>query len=61
MKDTPPTIMVVNSRNIMDIFKLTSLSIHEKYFHGNSDAYGNFQDEESPLADPAISYFMGDA
>jgi hypothetical protein len=53
--------MVVNSRNIMDLLKSFPLSVHEKYFHGNSEAYGNLQDEESPPEDPAISYFMGDA
>ena len=62
MKDTPPIIMVVNSRNKMDIFKSAPLSIHEKYFRGNSEAYGILQDdEEYPLEYPVISYFMGDA
>jgi hypothetical protein len=61
MKDTPPIIMVVNSRNKMDILKSAPLSVHEKYFQGNSEAYGNLQDEESPPEDPAISCFMGDA
>ena len=45
----------------MDIVKSVSLSVHEKYFQGNSEAYGNLQHEEYPLEDPAISYFMGDA
>jgi hypothetical protein len=61
MKDTPPIIVVVNSRNKMDILKSIPLSIHEKYFRGNSEAYGILQDEESPLEYPVISYFMGDA
>jgi hypothetical protein len=52
---------VVNSRNKMDILKSAALSVHDKYFHGNSKAYGNLPDEESPPEDPAISYFMGDA
>ncbi len=45
----------------MDIVKSVSLSVHEKYFQGNSEAYGNLQHEEYVLEDPAISYFMGDA
>jgi hypothetical protein len=45
----------------MDILKSAALSVHDKYFHGNSKAYGNLPDEESPPEDPAISYFMGDA
>ena len=61
MKDTPPIIMLVNTRSIMDIVKSVSLSVHEKYFQGNSEAYGNLQHEEYALEDLAISYFMGDA
>jgi hypothetical protein len=61
MKDTSLIIMLANSRNIMDILKSASLSVHEKYFQGNSEAYGNLQNEEYPLENPAISYFMGDA
>lgn len=63
MKDTPPIIMLVNTKSIMDIVKSVSLSVHEKYFQGNSEAYGNLQHEEYEYAleDPAISYFMGDA
>jgi hypothetical protein len=61
MKDTPPIIMVVNSQNKMDILKSVPLSIHEKYFHVNSEAYDILQDEECPLEYPVISYFMGDA
>ncbi len=61
MKDTPPIIMLVNTRSIMDIVKSVSPSVHEKYFQGNSEAYGNLQHEEYVLEDPAISYFMGDA
>jgi hypothetical protein len=61
MKDTPPIIMVVNSRNKMDISKSAHLSIYEKYFQGNSEVYGNLQNEEPSPEDPAISCFMGDA
>jgi hypothetical protein len=60
IKDALP-IIVVNSRNMMDILKSFPLSIHEKYFHGNSEAYGNLQDEEHFPENPTISYFMGDA
>lgn len=54
-------IIVVNSRKMMDILKSFPLSIHEKYFCGNSEAYGNLQDEESHPENPTISYYMGDA
>ena len=58
MKDI---VSIVTGWNITDILKSASLSIHERYFHGNSEAYGNLQNEEYPLEDPTISYFMGDA
>ena len=61
MKDTPPVIMLADGRNIMDIVKSASLSVYEKYFQGNSEAYGNLQHEEHPLENSAIRYFMGDA
>ena len=59
-KDTPP-IMVLNSPSVIDILGLSPLSVHEKYFYGNSEAYGNLQDGESLSENPAISYFIGDA
>jgi hypothetical protein len=60
MKDTI-RLMVGKNRNIMDSLKSFPLSVHEKYFQGNSEAYGNLQYEESPLENPAIRYFMCDA
>jgi hypothetical protein len=60
MKDTVP-LMVVTNWNIIEILKSFPLSIREKYFQGNSEAYGNLQHEESQLENPAISYFIGDA
>ncbi len=61
MKDTPSIIMLIITETLMGALKSVSLSVHEKYFQGNSEAYGNLQHEEYPLEDPAISYFMGDA
>ena len=61
MKDAPPVIILINNRSIIDILKSVSLSVQEKYFRGNSEAYGNLQHDEYPLEDPAINYFVGDA
>jgi len=49
--------MLVGNWNIMDIAKSVTLSVHERYFYGNSEAFGNFQHKESPLENVTISYF----
>ncbi len=43
-----------------DPWKSYFLSIQDRYFHGNSEAYGILQKEESFLETPVISYFLGD-
>ena len=56
MKGVAPIILLANSRNIVDIVKSAPFSIHERYFRGNSEAYGNLQHGESPLEDPAKTW-----
>lgn len=59
-RDMPPLI-VLNSLNIIDFLKSLPLSVHEKYFYGNSEAYGKLRVGESLSENAAISYFIGDA
>ena len=59
-RDMPPLI-VFNRPGIIDIVKSFPLSVDEKYFYGNSEAYGNLQAGESLAENPAINYFIGDA
>ena len=43
-----------------DILKSSDLSVFDIYFEGNSEAYGNLQNESSILGYPD-SYFIGNA
>lgn len=56
-----PPLIVLNSLNIIDFLKSLPLSVHEKYFYGNSEAYGKLRVGESLSENAAISYFIGDA
>lgn len=59
-KNMPPLIRFYNP-GTTDVIKSSTLSVHERYFCGTSEAYGTLRDEESPSENPAINYFIGDA
>jgi hypothetical protein len=62
MKDNTPSVFrAVCNQDESDYFKMVPLSVHEKYFEGNSEAYGKLQDGKSISEDSIISYFIGDA